>query len=830
VNIAKVFVGRDELIHELASCLPSRQGWLADTVGVAGIGKTRLLGRLRETFPATVECLVLQLSMEDFVPGWSPGEPPTLESLSINFNEFCRVLTALADQLADQVHERSFPFHDFLNRIRIARNRERLIHIEVSPRLVVRSRGDPRSPLGDLQNTDIRIDSAVYFQRIDGLRAELLDDFVDRMNRLSERRPVLWTVDSFDAIEGHLVQDWILKLTAQLDGSLVVIARSPSPRDLRAGGSHLLRRPLRPLSADEVDVFIGECLGSRPPPSLSRAIHEFSGGHPQTVVLATELLLQRSPQLGDPEVFAEHLKQLPPDLERRHADMALQIVRTPQDTDLEHAALACSVVRRFDTPLVQALLEGTAPQPRCAELVSRLDGYSFTERCCTPGGHDEYFRLHGFIRGGLLSHLRRTDPNLLRKLHGRAAAHYYALIRNWEEPADPGAGSYAAWYRYEDVRWRAYKLEWLYHQAELARQQVGPDAEAVRQQARLRLVRVFLDAFWWWGCCLDFPFCRHLLEDWERSQFDVRWLQDLHELLESYPPEFTGDPGADWPRVAIILRRIRQSCGISGSPSSRWDQDQRHCRALTDIFCAHTFRRREAATSAERVQFDAQADTFYRQADELFTRNADHWNRAWVHLELAELWAERVQSRRALESWDLAVGLVRQWQFQDEELIARLHRVSADLLWSGRQRPHAVSAYGRAVLHAYLFQNRPHAPDWYTLYFYRGITEHVLGRLAELEGQGRIREAAEHARRLHATLPCAAVASAAAPADEMIERLLTAPDLEALGRLLLPAPPTLDDLDDPRSPFIDTWEETIEVIGPEVTDDLWISADVRGQL
>ncbi|MDB5065450.1 MAG: hypothetical protein JWM18_1884, partial [Chloroflexi bacterium] len=310
-----------------------------------------------------------------------------------------------------------------------------------------------------------------------------------------------------------------------------------------------------------------------------------------------------------------------------------------------------------------------------------------------------------------------------------------------------------------------------------------------------------------------------LLDDWASSQVDVEWLNELSEVLVSHPPGSSMQGTADWSRVAAALRRLRVACGISGPPSTLKEEDQRHCRALTDIFCARACRYRDAVSAQERAEFDAEADNLYRQAATLLSTDGDQWGLAWVHLELAEFWHQGRQEQKGLENWNLAAALNIKWQFQDEELIASLQRVSGDLYCARQEWSAAFAAYGRAVLHAYLFQNRPHPPDWYTLQFYRDTTEWTLERLAEFAEQGLMTQAVEYALAVRRALPAIAVARVV-PTPQAIEGLLTTRKFDALRMFLFPTAPTVDELGDARSSFIDIWEEAVEDLGAEVADDL----------
>ena len=129
----------------------------------------------------------------------------------------------------------------------------------------------------------------------------------------------------------------------------------------------------------------------------------------------------------------------------------------------------------------------------------------------------------------------------------------------------------------------------------------------------------------------------------------------------------------------------------------------------------------------------------------------------------------------------------------------------------------AFAAHGRAVLHAYLFQRRPHPPDEYTLSFYAEQVARALERLVE---HARGDEVVRAADLLAAPFPGRPVTP---PAD--LAALCAKHDLPGLSAALFPDPPSADELHHRSSKFIQRWllaESALDLAAPtDTTASAW---------
>src|SRR5262249_9493685 len=187
----------------------------------------------------------------------------------------------------------------------------------------------------------------------------------------------------------------------------------------------------------------------------------------------------------------------------RMNELVSQIVRAVPDPELQRILDEAWVFRRFDVAALRHLLgddaeaAGRDAERRYLDHLDRLQKYSFVD-VEDPGPDGKvWYRFHDYLREARDSYLAR-DGERYSKLHDRARAYYSGRLKDYEEK--PVA--YGSWYRYEHREWRALKIEWIYH-GERLRSVTGD-----RTPVRLDFVRLFLDAFWWWGMYQYFPFCQ----------------------------------------------------------------------------------------------------------------------------------------------------------------------------------------------------------------------------------------------------------------------------------------------------------------------------------
>jgi hypothetical protein len=612
--------------------------------------------------------------------------------------------------------------------------------------------------------------------------------FVELFKPALKRNTLVVSLGRYDDVAGSTLAEWLIRLLASLPNTLVLLERSPGAARPPVEAE---QQPVPLFSEHEVAELLEGYLRRPADDVLVETIWEWSGGHPATAALAGKFLRTLDPEQA--EDFAAHLRALPENYATERIRIALELVCAPGAVDITGIARASAVLRRFDADLLEAVVGGPLPE----DALDRLCVAGVLETVGDPA--DGVYRVQTYLAEPLLGLLKTKER---KQFHARAAAHLYELLCADEPEPGEEALPYEAWYRYEQPEWQRMLRDWLHHQREAAH------TEAERERARLKFARIFLDAFWWWGCYVDFPFCDELLADWGRARHDdVDWVQDLRLLLDSYPTGWRKHGKRSWLDVNAALVGVKESCGIAGDAAQLRGPDARHTRGLVDNFLAHSCRYRTVADDAARRKQHERAAGYYAEAATLFAKES--WELAWTLFETAELRAHAGQLDAARETWRRAAALAR--DEEDRELAANLHRLRADVRWQAGDRGGAFDAHGHALLHAYLFQCRTPSrrPDTYTVAFYLEQVERAHERLQALDPA----ELQDAVARLRAPF-----GDALEPAG--IKTASVPDDYRELAGTILPAAPGPDELLATRSALTRRIDVLAEELGDAVDGDL----------
>jgi len=749
---------------------------VADLWGVPGSGKTALLAQLKVTVASPAD-----LWLRCF---FSTDDQSLADEDAQAVADYA-AFQAFAARVAEEVERVLQPEPEsrearLLSDFQLAYDEARVSGAPISVKTTVLFSVIKNSDVGNVDVATMHASVRSKQPRLAAALCTLLRGLTQETPALDPRRIVLG-LDEFEWVPAGRLRTWVLELVRDLDSALVVVPRMPNA----APPDTAVDCPLGRFSREEIRIFARECLPMHDVSErLVVGIEDATEGHPQAVCLAMELL-QR---YDDPEAAAAaaELGALPPDLAQKRSRMVESIVGR-DGLEAEALLRACAVMRKFDAAMLSEVVGPEAD-------VERLRRYSFVEEA--PDPREGFFRLHPVVRRELANRLERRDHPRFIDLHRRAAEHCADWLSEFEEveDVDPASLSYGSWYRYEDPCWQAAKREWLYHQS-----RASSSGKKERELGRLRFTRVFLDAFWWWGCYLEFPFCQALLDDWRRTQEDTDWTSAFTQILEAYPHGYEKDKEPHewlegelprWQAVRAALLDVRDACGLAGDAAAIDEEERRHVRALVDTFLAHAARYERSDDAAY-----ATALKQYDEAVELFERNEDDWDTAWTRFERAELKLEHGHVDEARADWSRAAGLVA--DLEDEELAANLHRLAADAHFAAGDAHAAFAAHGRAVLHAYLFQRRPHPPDEYTLSFYAEQVARALDRLFEHgRAGGDMLRAGELLAAPFPGRPALAVPSLTPPAAD---------DVHAVAAALFPDPPAAAELNRRSSKFLQRW-------------------------
>jgi hypothetical protein len=794
-----LFVGRELELSSALDVLGSRNdGTVHDVVGVHGIGKSIFLQRLAEEARKLDRVEVFSIDMkrhglgigylDDF--GANATAPVLQETLHRS-----RELMALFAELPTQEFDAFRAVSRFQNKKTALLQAKNEVYIGRRSRV---SRAD----------LTVNIADDVVKQDIRETQRVIDDAFVEAWTEFTARRRVLITVDTFQQVADDEMGQWMIRLARRLPNTLVVLARTPSDHELSAESAGFQRVFLTNFTWHEVAEYLNRRIeNEKLQAGMAEVVHTFTDGHPGGVTLIADLVIERGGAAFDPDSLRRILDRLPTDPDQRWAELVRLTLEAVREPILLRAVNAIGLTTTFDAPLLGELIGGDETEVSViGEVIARLDGLRLLQQVpALSGSPSGRFRLHEFIRLSVAARLRALDPQGWVNLNRVITQHYFRRLRKWED--DP-YGSYGAWYRFEDLEWQEYKNEWLRHSGVLTGE---------RAVTRNRFTLVFLEAFWWWGCYIPFPFNRRLLEEWSRASAawensrlklpvrlarrkgeDQQLLESLTFLLNNYPVGYQKPVNAPWDELRGRLLLIRRLCGLRHGATTALTAEERAEMMRTDafitLFLAHTRRFLDPA--------DQKAESYYLDAVTAFEEMSDKWTVAWLHYERADLALERRDLSLAIERARLcalsAEEIARLGEGADEwdhELLGNLHRVCADVYWLKHDIVAAAAGYGRAVAHAYWFQGDPHAPDEYTQQFYVEITLRAAERIIMLVDQ-------PDGLELFITTLLREVPGVLLPARRIS---FAGQDTHAIRRLLFLAGPTEDELWTDDSSFMANW-------------------------
>lgn len=463
--------------------------------------------------------------------------------------------------------------------------------------------------------------------------------------------------------------------------------------------------------------YIPEVVKTEPQATLE--LVEASGGLPLALTLLGSRLKLAS-YAGDSERIKDALKALLNERKRQEA------YEKPDGIDNPPIALAAAIELSFlheslgdDGRQALQALSILRPKPHAfpkdlalkvadvdKEMLYKLNDVGLIE-CIPEDCYTMQRTIAEYIRGKL------SAEEL--KAHYLRAVEYFRKQMMGIEESLKSDGDYAGWYRYESREWQAAKNNWLYYLS-----QSGDESDTA-----LAFLHAYFDAFWWWGCYLDFAYCDQLIKEWQQRESadrDREILTLVRKFQDAYPKETEDRHATTWPGVEAALVQLLRLAELDGDPSQWPNEERRHVRGLADIFRAEVYRfgRNDPDTAA----------LWYQEASDLFEKNGDNWDKAWVIYHFAEMNFERGKTGTALDQLQqsLSLGISE----KDPEVIAQAYRVRGDIFLSLKDMERAGDSYRRALFHAYRFQAEPAPPDPYTVQFYSQMVERVLEKLKNL--------------------------------------------------------------------------------------------------
>ncbi|MFC4048871.1 hypothetical protein ACFOY4_04170 [Actinomadura syzygii] len=735
------FVGREDLLAELTTTTGRQR--MHQVVGGTGTGKSSLLFQASRRLAASGLAVgYISASRIAAVAAAPAGTPDAQARTTL---DWCRTAARLIAADLDGAHmfdaARQRSVQDAANRI-----------IDAVWR--VERMSDPKHCGADGPGPDARVgrQDAVAARPGDLIRL-LFDEVRDALAGCEaptgDHAGLAVLIDEFDRVEGTPTAEWLLDLLVRLPSSVRIVARRPGGPTPEGVVHHL-----PPLSRSDVASYQRVRLPSSG--DLDRLIAqtvEVTQGHALAVGIATDLHAAYGDEFDLRRAFGATGKTGPPQ-EGTETSSRLEAIGAALDgllDDLWRPASwtrdrgrlrlldRLSVVRRFDEPLLAALLQDTgAVAAEVSALQTVLRHQSFV-----VGFDDDLeqgLRLHEAVRGRRERALLAQDPAFYHRMHGHAARHWERLLNAFETDEDDAL--YRTWHRYEHPEWHALQTDWLFH---LARSDAEP------RTVDLAFARVFFDAFWWFGEAVPSPLCDEILDRFENmpnadgSLASREWIGHLRRFRSSFPsalrPEYAeaGQWESSWEALQGMSALLDQAAhGVrQDSPE---DDDVMQVRGLINTYLG------EVGTRLERPLEEVLAA--YHEARIAFDYLEEEWCLLWVdylstdvlcapqypgHLDEAERQIRPLEARISEQAeYELRVLLAE--TFGEINWRRALEASPAEA--AGRLRA-ALDAHARAVMHAYAFNTRQEMPDQapseYTRVLYESRMDHARARMRDLE-------------------------------------------------------------------------------------------------
>ena len=379
----------------------------------------------------------------------------------------------------------------------------------------------------------------------------------------------------------------------------------------------------------------------------------------------------------------------------------------------------------------------TAPQAQ--EIYRRLASLRFISEagpgvaegvCLAPAISDEARRS-----------LRETDPVLFRKIHSYAESYHRAIVDLDYEIPDKDKTVFSAWQRFEDPAWIRGVERWLDHAAWLDPEQF--------EEMKPALVKIYLDAFWWWDDYLRSYATRHLapaLHKVATRQGDELWMNAIRKFSDNYLSSWDeavlrSDP-EKWRSVEEAITMLLDMFGLRDGIVPR-DPALRRIYILLYNF------RGKARWYAGEIdpEHAEEPDTWLAaaalacaaQEGEDEAENLNGWIASWSLLRRADIWSA-LDPQRAYGYLD---GLDKQALADgDGDLRVNIAMLTGDLRWRSGNIVSALDAYSRALLISYAYnvrqELRRQAPNLYTKALYTSVLRRVAERTSALERTGEL--------------------------------------------------------------------------------------------
>jgi hypothetical protein len=701
-------------------------------VGETGTGKSALLQKVIQRCRDD-DLLALHVTAPEFDTGKDPVQAD-FDACATLISEFIAGIKAFAEQRPDSTAATSAA----TNALGRARNPNMWYHLTVNATAKISAFRLSKSTIvgNQIIVNGEPIDRSTMLSTIQHMTEEALSGLADEYK-------VVVLVDDVDRLDGTSVQGWLRGLLRRLPTYRTVSFRRPGmdarvqDRDDAEGTITLLN-----MCAEEVRAYATE-QGLVMTDEDARGLFAVTRGHPFAVATWCRLLLNGgAPRSGSLEdlfrsgVYDEGFTRL------------LECVRAAVDQiaadvlGYQVPLFGLLTIAEWVTEGLIAELRGNGgekpPKPkvhRIYQLLAQRQLVSYIDDAIEEG-----VSLPRATREVAWRQLKTHDPVGFRALQSSAERYERVRVDLEREllPREEEKEPFAAWTRFEQITWTRSVETWINHAQWLGHIEF--------QATKPTLVKLYLDAFWWWDDYLRSKATSDI-ESWLRrvssQQKDTEWMNLLEKFSGNWTSswdeaELRADP-AKWKSVR------RAVTGLLGTFSLEFDHvpPDMTLRRIYILLCIFYGKARWYAGNGSREDAEA-ADEWlsaaYRACQKQprdKVRNPNGWIGSWSRLRQAEIWAA-LDRERAI---GYLVGLDQTAiEDEDDDLRVGVTMLIGDLWWNSGDPARALDVYSRAALLSYTYngkqEKKRQAPNLYTKSLYASTIRRAQEKISRAEQDG----------------------------------------------------------------------------------------------
>ncbi|MBS2531707.1 hypothetical protein KGQ20_02865 [Catenulispora sp. NF23] len=385
-------------------------------------------------------------------------------------------------------------------------------------------------------------------------------------------------------------------------------------------------------------------------------------------------------------------------------DFLSRFVFTGESGYLQWVVQRLALLRRLNNAAVEAVLSEVLPTGVSVRMVNdQLRRTHLVDEDAVPQPGTPGFRLLDRVAAVAAEEMAK-QREAGQHVHELAAGHYWKLIdlsyADAEDPEDTGgdqedtvdAGYQLYWTRFESDEWLADLREWIHH----SRHTAAFEDSGFRRAVRNRLIRWYLEGFFWFEIMASHHFCRDLMAEWEAWAAGIpeeqAWLthvKTFHAAFGRGADPDSHEPRPDWEAARDAISVIRKGIPLThGARPPQTATDESICYAMAMHLEAETIRK-----SGDVAAFP-HAERLYRGAYEWHVDDA--WAKAWaIHDRVAMTLAGTVidmdtvlsdireVGRLAEEERDRELQALAMCQFAHALSVAGRHEQAAQAIIAG---------------------------------------------------------------------------------------------------------------------------------------------------